>query len=172
MTEIPVINKDNTIISGHQRVSILKSLGRENEEIDVRVPDRKLTKEELEELNLRMNENGGEWDFSKLIDFDTDFLTDIGFSSDELKKIIGEDDKGQEFDIQEIEPKACEKLEEVYELTKRDIPEYALDCHTKRGRKMKKTKREFFLTEHKDLRPIQASIFDKLIEDYEKNPGN
>ncbi len=43
LVDIPAINTDNRIISGHQRMTILKALGRGNEEIDVRVPNRKLT---------------------------------------------------------------------------------------------------------------------------------
>ena len=43
LVEIPAINLDNKIISGHQRVSILLAEGRGDEEIDVRVPNRKLT---------------------------------------------------------------------------------------------------------------------------------
>ena len=50
LVEIPAIDTDNKIISGHQRLRILQQLGRGDEEIDVRVPDRKLTDEEFKEL--------------------------------------------------------------------------------------------------------------------------
>jgi len=63
LVDIPAIDTDNKIISGHQRVKILNALGRRQERIDVRVPNRKLTKEEFEEYNIRANKNLGEWDF-------------------------------------------------------------------------------------------------------------
>jgi len=37
LMSIPVINTDNTIVSGHQRMKILQLLGRGKEKIDVRV---------------------------------------------------------------------------------------------------------------------------------------
>jgi ParB-like chromosome segregation protein Spo0J len=40
LVEIPAINKDNTIIAGHQRLRIMQALGRGEDEIDVRVPDK------------------------------------------------------------------------------------------------------------------------------------
>ena len=57
LVEIPAINTDNKIIAGHQRIAIMHLLGRGKEEIDVRVPNRKLTKAEFEEYNLRSNKN-------------------------------------------------------------------------------------------------------------------
>ena len=57
LVEIPAINTDNTIIAGHQRLKIMQLLGRGEEEIDVRVPSRKLNKEELEEYLIRSNKN-------------------------------------------------------------------------------------------------------------------
>lgn len=66
LAEIPVIDIDNTIISGHQRVFVLFELGRGEEIIDVRIPNRKLTEDELKEYNLRANVNIGEWDFEML----------------------------------------------------------------------------------------------------------
>ncbi len=86
LMSIPTINTDNTIISGHQRVKILQLLGRGNEEIDVRVPNRKLTEAEMREANLLDNKTQelGEWDFDLLKDFDVNLLKDVGFSDTEL----------------------------------------------------------------------------------------
>lgn len=79
MVEIPAINTDNKIIAGHQRLTIMKLLGRENEEIDVRVPSRMLTEEEFREYNLRSNKNLGSWDWGLLDNFtDTELFT-VGF---------------------------------------------------------------------------------------------
>ena len=80
-----VINKNNTIIGGHQRINILKTKG--INEVDVRVPDKELTEEQEKELNLRLNKNLGEWDYDLLADFDEDLLKDVGFESEELDKI-------------------------------------------------------------------------------------
>lgn len=106
LVEIPAIDTDNRLIAGHQRVKILLALGRGAEEIDVRVPSRKLTKEEFEEYNVRSNLTTGEWDFEALGNFDETFLADIGFDSTDLDKIFGEDDMPEVFDL----AKELEKL--------------------------------------------------------------
>ena len=81
-----VINKNNTIIGGHQRINILKQSG--DMEVDVRIPSRKLTEGEEKELNLRLNKNLGEWDYDALANLDEDMLKDVGFESEELDKIF------------------------------------------------------------------------------------
>lgn len=81
-----VINTDNTIIGGHQRVSIIKQAG--DLTVDVRVPSRTLTKDEMLELNLRLNRNQGQWDFDLLANLDEELLKTIGFENKELDKIF------------------------------------------------------------------------------------
>lgn len=66
LAEIPAINKDDTIIAGHQRIKALQLIGRGEEIIDVRVPNRQLNKSELKEYNLISNTHAGEWDFEIL----------------------------------------------------------------------------------------------------------
>lgn len=84
LAEIPAIDKDGTIIAGHQRLKILKEL-KGDIEIDVRVPNRKLTKKEFEEYNIRSNKNTGEWDFDIFAnEFEIDMLLDVGFTEYEL----------------------------------------------------------------------------------------
>ncbi len=99
-----VINTDNTIIGGHQRVNILKQLG--DLTVDVRVPSRTLTKGEEQELNLRLNRNQGQWDFDLLANLDEELLKNIGFQSKELDKIFqldaGEDDFDAEAEAEKI----------------------------------------------------------------------
>ena len=46
----------------------------------------------------------------------------------------------------------------------REVPSYAFDIHTKKGRKAGKTKTDFFNDEHKALTPRQAGLFDHLID--------
>jgi len=82
-----IINTDNIIIGGHQRKKILETLlgYAPDYEIDVRVPDRELTIDELRELNIRLNKNVAEWDFDTLANnFDLDDLLDWGFEKSEL----------------------------------------------------------------------------------------
>lgn len=85
LAEIPAINTDGTILAGHQRVVILKRLGKGDELIDVRIPSRELTDEEAKEYNLRSNKNTGEWDTKSLVDnFEAELLKDVGFDVDSL----------------------------------------------------------------------------------------
>lgn len=80
-----VINTDGRLIGGHQRCKVYLDLG--IEEVEVRVPNRKLNLEEERRLNLRLNKNTGHWDFEKLGQFDIETLLDIGFGDEELSFI-------------------------------------------------------------------------------------
>ena len=91
LVEIPAIDTDNKIVAGHQRIKIMMLLGRGEEEIDVRLPNRKLTNGEFTEYNIRSNKNVGEFDWDLLAKFDESFLADIGFSSGELDGIFDVD---------------------------------------------------------------------------------
>ena len=75
-----IINKDMTVIGGHQRLKICTAL--KYKEIDCVVLD--LSKEEERELNVRLNKNTGEWDFDLLSNFDIDELVDWGFKHIDL----------------------------------------------------------------------------------------
>jgi hypothetical protein len=44
------------------------------------------------------------------------------------------------------------------------IPDYAYDCHTPQGRRMGKTKAEFFRQEQDALAPFIPGLFDNLID--------
>ncbi|MEW6171142.1 MAG: hypothetical protein AB1472_06260 [Candidatus Omnitrophota bacterium] len=44
-----------------------------------------------------------------------------------------------------------------------DIPEYAFDCHTLKGRRMGKTKTAFWETEFNALYPRQTGLFDNFV---------
>jgi site-specific DNA-methyltransferase (adenine-specific) len=82
-----IINTDNTIIGGHQRKKILETLmGVDPDyEIDVRVPDRELSIDEMRELNVRLNKNTGSFDFDILANnFELDDLLDWGFEKSDL----------------------------------------------------------------------------------------
>lgn len=73
VVEIPVINFDNTLITWHQRLKVMQLIGRGDELIDVRVPNRQLSKKELKEYNIIANTHSGEFD----IDILTEDFSDI-----------------------------------------------------------------------------------------------
>lgn len=82
-----IINRDNKIIGGHQRIALMRDLN--IEEVDVRVPDRQLTEQEEKEANLTTNTNNGEWDFSKLVDnFDYEMILDFDFNKLKIDNIL------------------------------------------------------------------------------------
>jgi len=118
LVEIPAINTDGVIVAGHQRLSVMKALGRGDEMVDVRVPNRKLSVAELKEYNLRSNKNTGEWDLGILAsDFDIEMLKEVGFNPGELAKIPFEGlDDNHLNDAPPLPDKATAKLGELYQL--------------------------------------------------------
>lgn len=103
-------NRKNVVIGGHFRLKIAKDLGfTEVPVVYLDIPD--LEKEK--ELNLRLNKNVGEFDWSLLANFDATFLIDIGFSSQELDDIFQIEDTPEEFNLQK-------------ELAKLDIKEISI----------------------------------------------
>lgn len=98
LVEIPAVDTDGRIIAGHQRIKALTLLGREDESIEVRVPNRTLTRREFEEYNLRSNKNVGEWDEKLLKDFDKGLLLDAGFSPEEVDRMFALKVEEDDFD--------------------------------------------------------------------------
>jgi len=90
-----VINVDNTIIGGHQRVRIMKDLGAKLVPT-VRV---NLSKEDERELNVRLNKNNGEWDMDLLSNFDVQDLKEWGFKDIELGFNIDKIDEDKDITI-------------------------------------------------------------------------
>ena len=87
LVEIPAIDLDGKILAGHQRIKALQLLGRGEECIDVRIPNRALTEGESKEYLIGSNALGGDWDYDLLKSFDLDLLLDVGFDGTELSKI-------------------------------------------------------------------------------------
>ena len=87
LVELPAIDTNNTIVAGHQRIKALDLLGRGEEEIEVRVPNRKLTDTEYQEYLLTSNKSGGDWDYEILQEFDVELLLAVGFNSEDLSHI-------------------------------------------------------------------------------------
>jgi ParB-like chromosome segregation protein Spo0J len=78
-----VINTCGTIIGGHQRIRTLRKL--KAKEVDVYVPEETLSEKQVEELNIRLNKNVGDWDFDILANcWDTEDLLKWGFDAPEL----------------------------------------------------------------------------------------
>src|SRR5271163_3469898 len=78
----PIINLDNMLIGGHQRKNALKKL--KLKEVECNVPSRLLDEKEVDELNIRLNKNLGEFDHDILQHWDKDELISYGFLEEEL----------------------------------------------------------------------------------------
>lgn len=113
-----VINTDNVLIGGHQRLRTMKSL--KFKQADVYVPSEKLSDKQVEELNIRLNRNAGEWDDDILANaWELNDLLDWGFTSEELSvdsELIESIDEEAEND--QIEPPKDPKTKkgDLYEL--------------------------------------------------------
>lgn len=102
LVEIPAIDTNNRLVAGHQRVYILKSLGRGEEQIEVRVPNRPLTESEFEQYNIRSNANTGDWDYDLLMsEFDAPLLKDWGL---DIGKLLHVEEKGIAEEMSAIPP--------------------------------------------------------------------
>lgn len=80
------------LLDGHQRKQVELALNKvsPNTLVDVRIPSRKLTDKERQELVIRLRKNTGEFDFDKLANFiETEDLLDWGFNEDELVQAVG-----------------------------------------------------------------------------------
>ena len=116
-----IINKDMTVIGGHQRLKVCKDL--KHTEIDCVVLD--LTKEEERELNIRLNKSGGEFDLDILAnEFEIQELKDWGFKEIDLGLNIDKipEDLSDKLELQykiEVEVASEKEQEKLYnQLTK------------------------------------------------------
>ena len=102
--------RKNVVIGGHFRLKVARGLGyKEVPVVYVDISDIEREKE----LNIRLNKNLGDWDYSLLAEFDASLLTDIGFSSKELDDIFTIDlDEPENFNLE----KELEKLD-ISEIT-------------------------------------------------------
>ena len=75
------------LIDGHQRLLVQEAAGAWGPDttVEVRVPSRKLTEKECDELSIRLRRNTGSWDMDALANnFDVPDLVDWGFEEAEL----------------------------------------------------------------------------------------
>ena len=95
-----IINSDYTVIAGHQRLKVMKSLKYTEAECKVL----NLTKEKEKALNLALNKIQGEWDLDKLSVvigelFDEDLTEFTGFDEKEIFDLIKETENLHSTDI-------------------------------------------------------------------------
>lgn len=90
-----IINKDFTVIGGHQRLKVLQELG--YTEIECNVVN--LDKNKEKALNIALNKITGEWDNVKLEELLSELkesnydLTSTGFDEKEIDKILKESEE-------------------------------------------------------------------------------
>lgn len=72
-----VVDTDNTVLAGNQRLR--KAIEDKTEEIDVYMPDRKLTEKERKKIGVISNRHNGEWDFDVLANEFEDVLKECNF---------------------------------------------------------------------------------------------
>lgn len=119
LVELPAINLDGTIIAGHQRLKILQLLGRGEEEIEVRVPNRNLSDSEFKEYLVRSNKNTGEWDFEILAnEFEESDLRNWGFEDSDFgfAEIIDPEETHGDDETPGIQTMCKTVLGDLYEL--------------------------------------------------------
>ncbi|MFA5871414.1 MAG: DNA methyltransferase [Parcubacteria group bacterium] len=102
-------NRRLTLIGGHMRHRAAKELGLiEVPVVFVNIPDIELEKE----LNLRLNKNTGEFDWDLLAKFDETFLSEVGFSSEDIDEIFAVEDSPEIFDLaKELQKLKIDKIE-------------------------------------------------------------
>jgi len=111
-------NRKGIVIGGHFRLVVAKDLGiQQIPVVFVNIPEIEREKE----LNLRLNRNQGEFDYDLLAEFDQEFLSDVGFTSEELDDIFETDETPEEFDLQkELKKIDINKIEiqkgDIYDL--------------------------------------------------------
>jgi DNA modification methylase len=102
-------HRKNILIGGHFRLSVAKELDiKEVPVVYLDIPD--IEKEK--ELNIRLNKNLGEFDWDLLEKFNEEFLSNVGFTSEELDEIFKEDENPEIFDLEkELEKLDIKKIE-------------------------------------------------------------
>ena len=110
--------REEVVIGGHFRLKVAKDLGLKEVPV-VYIHLDNLEKEK--ELNVRLNKNLGEFDFGLLKSFGEDFLSDTGFSSEEIDEIFTIEPTEEHFNLEdELKKLKIDKIEikkgDIYEL--------------------------------------------------------
>lgn len=128
-----VIDEEDNIICGNQRLSVLQEKDPETEVLCKRLIG--YTKTELKAINIKDNTHAGEWDMDILADWTSDLVIDLGLDQETEKKKKNEHDK--------------------------EVPEWVFDCHTLKGKRMGKTDWDMTTTEQDALTPKKLAYFDE-----------
>lgn len=114
-----IVNSDYTIIGGHQRKKALYMAGyKDDSDIEILIPNKKLSLEEVDRLNIRDNLSFGEYDFDILTErFALDDLLSFGMDDNVLMPLFDklEGIKQKEEEI-EVPKEATAKLGDIYML--------------------------------------------------------
>ena len=124
--EIPTIDLDNSLLTFNKRFHILMTLGRGDEQIDVRVPSRALTDTERKEVILASNIHEGEWDKMILEDLFADIdldalglnLNELEIDEDAAERALAEPEDEPEFPVV---PTYSEKYDAVIIVCRNEI---------------------------------------------------
>lgn len=100
-----VIDDENNIISGHQRISAMISSGRGEDKV---LCKRLIgySKPELRAINIKANTHAGDWDLAKLADWTADLNLNLGLD-------IPTKDPGEDVKIRDMEPLRYEQYDYV-----------------------------------------------------------
>ncbi len=95
-----VVNVDGTVIAGNQRLRVHIENG--DSEVEVSVPERELTEEEIKKIGIISNRHSGEWDMDKLANEFEDVLEELGFDDlmPEVELDVEEDDYEEPEDLE------------------------------------------------------------------------
>lgn len=108
-----VINTDGTVLAGNQRLRV--HIERGDNEVEVSVPERELTEQEIKKIGLISNRHSGEWDMDKLANEFEDVLEELGF--DDLMPEVATEVEEDDYEEPEELPIRV-KLGEVWQLGK------------------------------------------------------
>ncbi len=108
-----ILDKDNTVLAGHQRLKILSQLG--EKEVDVRIPEKKLSKKDKDSIIVGDNLSIGEFDFEILQeDFSNKELEEIGFDIEELPELEPEEGLTDDDEVPEVPDTPKSKLGDIW----------------------------------------------------------
>ena len=105
------INTDGTVIAGNQRLRVAIDNG--DMEVEVSVPERKLTEDEIKKIGLISNSHSGQWDMDKLANEFEDILTELEFD-DLMPEIVTEAEEDDYEEPEDLETTVV--LGDVYQL--------------------------------------------------------
>lgn len=156
LVEIPVINRDNHIIAGERRFEVLWYAGKQDNLIDVRVPNRMLTEEEVKKYCLISNTHSGEWDLVKLEEYFADInYQDIINDLPDLKTDL------PSTDVVTSKPEAIEQKEIVEDEFDEPLP---VDPVTKPGDYYELNSHRLLCADSTDMHAVERLMSGQLAQ--------